>query len=137
MFCEQNPNPPDSAGVISWVHFGDLHMDGADGQNYNDLLALVHKVNASFAQATSFAFLPGDNADRGSAAQYELVRSALDRLQLPWLAILGDHDVHEKSFNNFLRYLSPATHYSFAVGRVRFLVLNAFSTPDPRAFDPS
>ena len=137
MLLERTPNPPDEAGVISWVHFGDLHMEGADGQNYKDLLALVQKLNATFARSISFAFLPGDNADKGSAAQYVLVRSGLDKLQLPWHAIVGDHDVHEKSFHNFLHYLEPATYYSFIVGDLHFYALNAFTTPEPKSFDLS
>ena len=137
MLPDHTPNSPDSAGVISWVHFGDLHMESVDGQNYQDLFALVLKVNQHFAQSASFAFFPGDNADEGSAAQYEVVRSVLDRLQLPWRAIVGDHDVHEKSFSNFVRYMSPAMHYSFQVGSVCFIALNAFSTPDPKSFDIS
>jgi 3',5'-cyclic-AMP phosphodiesterase len=129
-----NPHQPDVAGVVSWVHIGDLHMDSANGQNYADLLGIVKKINVLFADSISFVFLPGDNADHGSAAEYELVRSALDELDVPWCAIVGDHDVHEKSFDHFLRYMSPLTHYAFEVGEILFIALNAFGIPDPGSF---
>ena len=131
------PNPPDAAGIVSWVHLGDLHMELAQGQNYEDLVQLVQKVNAKFANAISFVMLPGDNANEGSKAQYQVVRSALDQLKAPWCAIIGDHDVHEKSFDNFLAYMGPKTHYDFAVGRLHFFALNAFSVPYPESFEVS
>lgn len=128
------PNPPDAAGIVSWVHLGDLHMTLAGEQNHVDLLAMVQKMNASFSEAISFVFLPGDVADHGSAPEYAVVRSALDQLQAPWCATVGDHDVHEHSFENFTHYMSPLTHYAFAVGSTHFLALNAFEVPDPGSF---
>ena len=53
------------------------------------------------SDSISFVYLPGDNADHGSAEEYELVREAMDRLVVPWYAIVGDHDVHTKSLANF------------------------------------
>ena len=128
------PKPSDAAGVVSWVHLGDLHMTEAGEQNHTDLLAIVDELNDVFADSLSFAFLPGDVADDGSRTAYAAVRGALDRLRLPWCAIVGDHDVHEKSFANFLQFMMPATHYAFTVGDVRFVALNAFDIPDPGAF---
>lgn len=128
------PNPPDSAGVVTWVHFGDLHMQMAEDQNYKDLLGMVHKVNTDFAKSISFVMLPGDVANEGSKEQYAVVRSALDQLTAPWCAIVGDHDVHEKSFANFLEYMQPELHYGFGVGSVHFFALNAFSEPFPESF---
>jgi 3',5'-cyclic-AMP phosphodiesterase len=131
------PIAPDAAGVVSWIHYGDLHMQLAGDQNYEDLVELVQKVNATFADAISFVMLPGDNANEGSKAQYEVVRSALDRLKAPWCAIVGDHDVHEKSLKNFLEYMQPETHFDFTLGKLHFFALNAFSTPFPESFELS
>ncbi len=82
----------------------------------------------------SFIFLPGDVADDGSRAAYIVVRGELDRLKAPWCAILGDHDVHEKSFANFLQAMAANTHYAFTAGRVRFVAMNAFDVPHPGSF---
>ena len=128
------PHLPDAAGVISWVHFGDLHMTKAGEQNQRDLAEIVNEVNRAFAGSVSFVFLPGDVADDGSRAAYAVVRGELDRLNVPWCAIIGDHDVHEKSFANFLEMMSEQTHYAFTVGSIRFVAMNAFDVPDPGSF---
>jgi Icc protein len=65
------------------------------------------------------------------------VRGELDRLNVPWCAIIGDHDVHEKSFANFLEAISERTHYVFTVGSVRFVAMNAFDVPHPGSFAAS
>lgn len=128
------PNAPDVAGVISWAHIGDLHMTLAGEQNHRDLLRIVEEINAVFASSLAFVYLPGDVADKGSAAEYEVVQEALDALKVPWCSIVGDHDVHEKSFANFLRFMSARTHYRFAIGSLEFFALNAFDVPDPGSF---
>jgi 3',5'-cyclic AMP phosphodiesterase CpdA len=128
------PHPPDQAGVLSWVHLGDLHMTKPGEQNDLDLQAIVEKINKAFADSIGFVFLPGDVADDGSRAAYAVVRASLDRLQAPWCAILGDHDVHEKSFENFLGAMSERTYYAFTTGDTRFVAMNAFDRPDPPSF---
>jgi Icc protein len=131
------PQPPDTAGVVSWVHVGDLHMTRAGEQNHLDLAKIVNEVNHAFAESVSFVFLPGDVADDGSRSAYAVVRGELDRLKLPWCAIIGDHDVHEKSFENFREVMSDRNYYAFTVGVTRFLAMNAFDVPEPPSFTVS
>ena len=131
------PQSPDTAGVVSWVHLGDLHMTRAGEQNHLDLSEIVDEVNQAFAHSVSFVFLPGDVADDGSRSAYTVVRGELDRLQVPWCAIVGDHDVHEKSFANFREAMSKQTNYAFTVGAVRFIAMNAFDVPHPASFTVS
>jgi predicted phosphodiesterase len=121
-------------GVLSWVHSGDLHMTKAGEQNDLDLRAIVEEINAAFASSVSFVYLPGDVADDGSSAAYAVVCESLDQLKVPWWAIIGDHDVHDKSFANFLSSMAAERNYTFNVGNVRFLAMNAFDIPDPRSF---
>lgn len=131
------PNSPDAAGVVSWVHLGDLHMTKAGEQNHLDLAEIVNEVNRDFADSVSFVFLPGDVADDGSRAAYAVVRGELDRLTVPWCAIIGDHDVHKKSFATFKEAMSEETHYAFTVGDTLFLAMNAFDVPEPPSFTVS
>ena len=128
------PQSSDAAGVISWIHFGDLHMTKAGEQNHLDLAQTVNEVNQVFYDSVSFVFLPGDVADDGSRSAYAVVRGELDRLKVPWCAIIGDHDVHEKSFANFKEAMSEKTNYAFTVGDTRFLAMNAFDVPEPPSF---
>jgi 3',5'-cyclic-AMP phosphodiesterase len=129
-----SPGPSDAAGVLTWVHLGDLHMTKQGEQNDLDLLAIVDELNTVFVDTVNFVYLPGDIADDGSRAAYAVVRQSLDRLNIPWCAIVGDHDVHEKSFANFLEAMSSTTHYAFSVDNARFIAMNAFDIPDPGSF---
>jgi hypothetical protein len=133
----REPKPVDLAGIVSWVHFGDLHMTTRQEQNFRDFLSLVEEVNRTMADSLNFAYLPGDNADHGKAEEYALVREGLDRLTLPWFAIVGDHDVHPKRHYNFLRFLTPQPFYRFEVGSYRFFALDALVSDDPKVFDIS
>ena len=56
---------PDVTGIVSWVHFGDLHMTTRAEGNYRDFRSLIEEVNDVMADSVSFAYLPGDNADHG------------------------------------------------------------------------
>jgi 3',5'-cyclic-AMP phosphodiesterase len=98
---------------------GDIHMTKAGEQNHLDLAEIVNEVNQAFADSVSFVFLPGDVADDGGRSAYAVVRGELDRLNVPWCAIIGDHDVHEKSFANFKEAMSEQIHYAFTVGDTR------------------
>jgi 3',5'-cyclic AMP phosphodiesterase CpdA len=125
---------PDVAGVVSWVHIGDLHMTSEGEQNDLDLRAIVDRINTVFKDEISFVFLPGDVAEKGNASSYAIVHKSLDKLRAPCCAIIGDHDVHEKSFDNFLGSMWPEKHYAFESPQVRFIAMNAFDVPDPRSF---
>src|ERR1700733_79922 len=106
----------DATGIVSWVHFGDLHMTTRTEENYRDFRSLIDEINDVMADSLSFGYLPGDNADHGEEAEYAVVWERLHRLSLLWFAIVGDHDVHLKSHDNFLRYMMPQAFYSFEVG---------------------
>lgn len=97
----------------------------------------MEEVNRVMADSLSFANLSGDNADHGKVEEYELVRDGLDRLKLPWFAIVVDHDVHRKSHDHFLHFLMPEAFYQFEVGSYRFFALDAFASDDPTVFDIS
>lgn len=131
------PKPTDQSGIVSWVHFGDLHMTTREEQNFRDFLSLIEEVNGSMADSLNFAYLPGDNADHGRINEYELVREALYQLNTPWFAIVGDHDVHPRSHDNFLRFMMPRSFYRLEAGRYCFLALDAFAFDDPNVFDVS
>jgi Icc protein len=131
------PSHPDSAGVVSWVHLGDLHMTKTGEQNHLDLATIVDEVNQVFSHSISFVFMPGDIADDGSRAAYAVVRAELDRLYIPWCAIVGDHDIHGKSLLNFLEVMSEQARYTFNVGSVKFIAMNAFDIPHPASFTVS
>ncbi|MBV9827566.1 MAG: metallophosphoesterase [Alphaproteobacteria bacterium] len=94
--------------MLSWVHFGDLHMTRAEEQNHADLLALVGDANRHLAGGIDFAVLPGDNADNGTAEQYQIVREAVRPLTMPLHILPGDHDFESGSLQAFHEVLEAA-----------------------------
>jgi 3',5'-cyclic-AMP phosphodiesterase len=124
-----------SSKTVSWIHIGDTHITRSGEQNEIDLGRIVDEINAVYAAGgVDFVFVPGDIADDGSALAYENFRKHLDRLKLPWFGIVGDHDVHERSFANFQKFIAHDLYSSFSVGPYRFFRLNAFSDPRPDSF---
>jgi len=81
------------SGTISWLHVGDLHMDEADGMiSHARLERIVAEANTHLGDTVDFVFLPGDNANHATPAQYQAITGALAGLDRPWRIIPGDHD---------------------------------------------
>ena len=120
--------------MISWIHFGDLHMSGLEEPNHRDFIALIDEADRYLASNIAFALLPGDNADDGEEDEYELVRSALARSRFAVHAIPGDHDAAGGSLNLFRRYLSDSLYRSFTLGAYHFVLLNSVAQWQPPRF---
>jgi len=112
-------------GIVTWLHFGDLHITERKEQNYHHFRELIQHANRFLQGAVDFAVLPGDNVEDGSEEQYRLVQEALADLSIPSHAILGDHDFKTGSLQLFKKYLRSNTHYSFDLDRYHFVFLNA------------
>ncbi|MGA7803445.1 MAG: metallophosphoesterase, partial [Bradyrhizobium sp.] len=87
------------------MQIGDLHLTDHGMQNYRDFICVVHELNRHVGEDIDFVYIPGDNADDGTDAQFDLVRGGLNKLRLPWHAIPGDHDFKPRSLERFYRGL--------------------------------
>ena len=90
------------------LHVGDLHITEAGLQNHLDLERIVDEINAHAGDNLDFVFLPGDNADDGTAAQFALVAQEMARLKLPWRTIPGDHDFKPRALDAYYETLKCA-----------------------------
>ena len=99
MLDRNDPKP------LRLLHIGDLHITDPELQNYLDLKRIVDEVNANAGRNLDFVFLPGDNADDGTAEQFCLVHEEMVRLNLSWRTIPGDHDFKPRSLDNFYNML--------------------------------
>lgn len=90
---------------LTFVHIGDLHLTEAGLQNHLDLRRIVDDLNRNARGRIDFVFLPGDNADDGTAEQFRIVHDELSRLGVPWHVIPGDHDFKPGSLDNFYSVL--------------------------------
>ncbi|MHB8613371.1 MAG: metallophosphoesterase [Candidatus Dormibacteraceae bacterium] len=131
------PTTVGADGIVSWVHIGDLHIQTADMQNYKDLQTILGEINQDFAGGVNFAVLPGDNANEGSDAEYQLIGQAIKAaaLKIPLYAVKGDHD--EKSTTQaFQQYLYPKTYYSADVNGYHFIFLEAMTSSGDNSLTP-
>lgn len=84
--------------LLSDLHFGRAQPD------------LVPPLLASIAQADpDLVVVAGDFVQRARASQYRAARDFMDRLQHPWIAVPGNHDI--PLFNLIARALSPRAAY--------------------------
>ncbi len=97
--------PASSNGVLSWLHIGDLHLTAAGDENHRDLNRIVALANALPPGSLDFALLPGDDAEDGTAEQYQLVRASVAPLQLPLHILPGDHDFKQHSLDAYYAVL--------------------------------
>lgn len=114
----QNP------GVVSWVHIGDLHITDGAQQNYADFQTIIKNVNQYLLNGVNFAVLPGDNANEGSEAEYQIIKQATDQLRVPLYAVPGDHDLRN-GLGLFTKYLEPVPYQSFSADRYHFVFMDA------------
>jgi len=87
--------------VLAWLHIGDLHLTEAGLENHRDLGRIVALANALPPGSLDFAVLPGDNADDGTAGQFQLVRDAVAPLRLPLHVLPGDHDFKPRNLDAY------------------------------------
>ena len=115
-------------GPLVWMHIGDLHLTNAGLPNHLALRDIVLQANAHLAGQIDFVVLPGDNADDGTARQYEILRSELDQLELPIHIIPGDHDFKSGNLHAFHDVLG-AEHVPkvITVGEYRCIFLDYVS----------
>ncbi len=116
----QNP------GVVSWVHFGDLHITTGDQQNYADFKTIIYNTNHYLLNGVNFALLPGDNANDDAESEYQLIKAATDNLQVPLYAIPGDHD-HKVDIGLYEKYMEPTLYQSFDASIYHFVFLDVMS----------
>jgi Icc protein len=120
--------------VLSWVHFGDLHLTRPDEQNDRDFQTLVQHANANLKEQIDFAVLPGDNAEDGTEDQFALVRGTIDRLEIPLEVLPGDHDTKSGGLDLYQQWLEPELWRARSVGGYRCIFLNARDNGKPKGF---
>ncbi len=124
------------AGCLTWIHFGDLHVDEADGyeglSRFRELATIAqHHFGGSGPDATGgkvdFAFLPGDNANHGTDAQYAGIANAMRGLTLPWHVLAGDHDFEPGDLTAMCAITSQLAPYAVTLNGYRCLFLDIVS----------
>jgi Icc protein len=89
--------------VFAFAHIGDPHLEREGDRNADDLRAILAEVARLHGTGLlDFAYLPGDLAEDGLAAQYAILHAALERYpDLPVRLIAGDHDRQHGAMADF------------------------------------
>lgn len=99
---------------------------------YDELEDCVRRVNAD--SSIRFVVVAGDLTQYGLLREFEWVRDALNKLNAPYLPVLGNHDALANGPEIFRRLFGPSD-YSFHYRGTRFVVFNdnawEFETPVP------
>ncbi len=117
----------ESNDILVFAHVGDLHLTDPGTRNAHDYQAILSQIGE--VDGLDFVFLPGDNADRGRAEEYALVRAGLRHLRLPVHVITGDHDMEGGSLDAFYSGLdAERLPYAVTVSGTRCLFLDMCGT---------
>jgi 3',5'-cyclic-AMP phosphodiesterase len=88
--------------MLIWAHCGDLHVSHEDAYiSIPRLGTLVRESNRHLNSSVDFIFLPGGNANNGTAEQYRRIGDMLSDLTLPIHAIPSDHDFEPSTLDAF------------------------------------
>jgi Icc protein len=101
---------------------GDLHLTDAGLENHQTALWMVNEVNRLVRP--DFVQFIGDNVQDAATNQFLLFRSLCDQLQVPWFALVGDHDVCKSTGLKGFREFVGESYGSFRLRGYRFVRLN-------------
>lgn len=88
---------------------------------YDETRRIVNHINLQ--PGIDFAIHCGDLTDFGITDEFEWMHDELSRLNMPYVAVLGNHDCLATGRNTF-RAMYGAYDFSFNVGTTHFLCLN-------------
>ena len=88
---------------------------------YDETNAAVRSINAR--GDVDFVIHCGDVSDFGVTREFELQRDIFDKLQMPYVVILGNHDCLGTGADVY-RYIFGEPNFSFDAGNTHFVCLN-------------
>ncbi|HZV05952.1 MAG TPA: metallophosphoesterase [Gemmataceae bacterium] len=101
---------------------GDLHLTEPGLDNHRTARWMIEEVN--HLVHPDFVQFIGDNVQHAEPEQFMLFRDLCDRLQVPWHALVGDHDVHDDDEVHGFRAFVGEPYGSYSLRGFRFIRLN-------------
>ncbi len=87
-------------GTISFVAFNDIHIEDAKSASLLNHAVKTLKDDKSI----EFVAVLGDISADGQLAQFRLAKQCLDKLEKPWHAIPGNHDLTANTADAYANY---------------------------------
>lgn len=129
----------DAESRFSFVHLTDLHQRKGAQRRVAQVVSEINRIRPRPA----FVVLTGDIVnDGGDASQWAAAVTALSALEVPLVAIIGNHDYHhgrhrkqaldlepeESGLHQFMRHFHPYLSFQFAFHGYRFLAIDTGSS---------
>jgi 3',5'-cyclic-AMP phosphodiesterase len=111
-----------NAEPVVFVWPGDLHLEFEDRPNYKTALWMADQVNDLIRP--DFVQFAGDNVQHARENEWALFKNVTDKLQVPWHALVGDHDAHHDPGCHSYQKNVGATYLAYTVNGYRFICLN-------------
>lgn len=106
--------------TLRFVFMGDTHGW------YSDTQDMVKTINAH-ADSIDFVIHGGDLTDTGTTREFTWTRDILQRIAVPYVALIGNHDFLGTG-DEVYRRMFGQLDFSFIAGRVKFVCLNTNAT---------
>lgn len=100
-------------------------LSGDSQRAYDDLVPFVKTVNN--IKGLDFLVLNGDITDFGLLMEFDRVNKILARLNVPYIGIIGNHDLMANGLEIYKRSYSYELDFSFIYGGVKFICHNTNS----------
>lgn len=98
--------------TIRFVLCGDTQREYA---NTEDMVTAINNIGG-----VDMTFIAGDISDFGLLLEMDLVKKKLDKLNMPYIGVIGNHDHSAKGVDVFKRMFGP-TNFSFIYQGVKFI----------------
>ena len=92
--------------------------------SYSDASDLIDDINA---RNFDFVIHLGDLTDTGTTTEFEWARDLLDNLQIPYVALIGNHDFLGTGEETYLKMFGQMD-FSFIAANTKFLCVNTNAT---------
>ena len=93
-------------------------LSGDSQRSRDETVAFCKKVNRM--KGIDFVLLDGDISEFGVLKEMEWISRALASLEVPYLAVIGNHDLTSRGREVF-KYMFGELNYSFIYGEVKFV----------------
>lgn len=103
-------------GELVFAVVGDTHLD------YENLDKMVGVINQD--KEMDFVVHVGDITDHGLLKEFEWSASIMQKLQVPYLVTIGNHDVLARG-EEVYRHMYGATDFSFVIDSLKFILFNS------------
>lgn len=114
-------------GPVTIVVPGDLHLTTSDQPNYAAATKVVKDTNELIRP--DFVQFIGDNVQDALASQFQLFESLAKRLEVPYFALVGDHDISGDAHLSAFRTWVGEPYGSLVRHQFRFVRLNTLEIP--------